>query len=136
MYLLSLDNNDKRVIALVEEIRKITQNQNHHYIHCDVTDLQSQVDSFHKAIKLSPTGGTDAVVANASTTDAHSTFERPHGLDTNTPPKPNLLAFNVNLAGVLYTEQLAIFYLPGILDQRVSVHRPIPRPIDATDIYS
>lgn len=70
------------------------------------------MDSFHKAIKLSPTGGTGAVVANAGTTDAHSTFERPHGLDTDTPPKPNLFAFNVNLVGVLYTAQLAIFYLP------------------------
>jgi NAD(P)-dependent dehydrogenase (short-subunit alcohol dehydrogenase family) len=100
--LQSLDINDKRGIALVEEIRKITQNQNHHYIHCDVTDWQSQVDSFHMAIKLSPMEGTDAVVANAGTTHAHSTFEWPHGLDTDTP-KPNLLAFNVNLVGVLYT---------------------------------
>src|SRR5271155_4328935 len=63
-------------------------------------------------IKLSPTGGIDAVVANAGIVDAHSTFERPHGLDTDTPPKPNFLAFNVNLVGVLYTAQLAIFYLP------------------------
>jgi NAD(P)-dependent dehydrogenase (short-subunit alcohol dehydrogenase family) len=70
------------------------------------------VDFFHGAIKLSPTGGIDAVVANAGTTDAHSTYERPHGLDADTPSEPNLLAFNVNLVGVLYTAQLAIFYLP------------------------
>ena len=73
---------------------------------------QSQVDFFHKAIKLSPTGGIDAVVVNAGTTDTHSTFERSHSLDAGTPPEPNLLAFNVDLVGVLYTAQLAIFYLP------------------------
>jgi NAD(P)-dependent dehydrogenase (short-subunit alcohol dehydrogenase family) len=109
---IETDINDKRGTALVEEICKSTQNQNHHYIHCDVTDWQSQVNFFHKAIEISATGGIDAVVANAGTTDAQSTFEQPKGLDANTPPRPNLLAFNVNMIGVLYTTQLAIFYLP------------------------
>lgn len=77
-----------------------------------MTDWQSQVDYFHQAIELSTTGGIDAVVANAGTTDINSTFERPDGLDADVPCKPNLLAFDVNLLGVLYTTHLAIFYLP------------------------
>jgi NAD(P)-dependent dehydrogenase (short-subunit alcohol dehydrogenase family) len=70
------------------------------------------VDFFHKAIEFSPTGGIDVVVANAGTTDVHSMFERLHSLDADAPPKPNLLAFNVNLVEALYTIQLTIFYLP------------------------
>ena len=106
------DINDKRGEAIVEEVRGSTGNKNHHYIHCNVTDWQSQVDFFHKAIKLSVHGGIDAVVANAGVIEMGAKFEEPKGLDADTPPKPNLLCYDVNLTGVLYTAHLALFYLP------------------------
>jgi NAD(P)-dependent dehydrogenase (short-subunit alcohol dehydrogenase family) len=54
---------------MIEDLRKTTGNRNHHYIHCDVTNWQSQVDFFKTAVKLSPSGGIDAVVANAGIVD-------------------------------------------------------------------
>lgn len=106
------DINDKRGEALVEEVRGSTGNKNHHYIHCNVTDWQSQVDFFHKAIELSVHGGIDGVVANAGVTEKGPKFEEPVGLDADTPPKPNLLCYDINMTGVLYTTHLALFYLP------------------------
>jgi NAD(P)-dependent dehydrogenase (short-subunit alcohol dehydrogenase family) len=106
------DINDTRGKTLVEELRSSTSNQNHHFIHCDVIEWQSQVDFFHQAIKLSPTGGIDSVVANAGISDPFPPFDVPSGLDADTPPKPNLKCIEVNLLGLLYTAHLALFYLP------------------------
>jgi NAD(P)-dependent dehydrogenase (short-subunit alcohol dehydrogenase family) len=106
------DINDKRGEALVHEVRESTGNKNHHYIHCNVADWQSQVDFFHDAIKLSVHGGIDAVVANAGVIEQGARFEEPKGLDADAPPKPNLLCFDINMTGVLYTAHLALFYLP------------------------
>jgi NAD(P)-dependent dehydrogenase (short-subunit alcohol dehydrogenase family) len=106
------DVNGARGKALVEEVRKQTGNEHHHYVHCDVTDWQSQVDFFHTAVKLSPHGGIDAVVANAGVPDPGSSFEQPQGLDADTPPPPNLKCVEVTLLGVIYTTHLALFYLP------------------------
>ncbi|OBT63855.1 hypothetical protein VE03_06587 [Pseudogymnoascus sp. 23342-1-I1] len=106
------DINDKQGIALVEEVRASTGNKNHHYIHCDVTIWQSQVDFFHQAIKLSPTGGIDSVVANAGINGyGGQPFWDPLGLDADTPPPPNMKCLEVNLIGVTYTAHLALFYL-------------------------
>jgi NAD(P)-dependent dehydrogenase (short-subunit alcohol dehydrogenase family) len=63
------DIGDARGRAMIEDLRKTTGNRNHHYIHCDVTNWQSQVDFFKTAVKLSPSGGIDAVVANAGIVD-------------------------------------------------------------------
>jgi NAD(P)-dependent dehydrogenase (short-subunit alcohol dehydrogenase family) len=106
------DINDARGEALVEEMRKSTENQHHHYVHCDVTNWQSQVDLFHTAIKLSPSGGIDSVVANAGIAEGKILFDQPKGLDADEPPKPNWKCFEVNMVGVMYTAHLAIFYLP------------------------
>jgi NAD(P)-dependent dehydrogenase (short-subunit alcohol dehydrogenase family) len=106
------DINDKRGEAIVTEVRRETRNRNHHYLHCNVTDWQSQVDFFHKAVKLSLHGGIDAVVANAGVVEGDAKFDQPSGLDADSPPKPNLKCFDVNLLGVLYTAHLALFYLP------------------------
>ena len=106
------DINDARGEALVSEVRGKTGNKNHHYIHCNVVDWQSQVDFFHKAVELSPTGGIDGVVANAGIVEKPASYAVPIGLDADTPPKPNLKCFEVNLLGVLYTGHLAMFYLP------------------------
>jgi NAD(P)-dependent dehydrogenase (short-subunit alcohol dehydrogenase family) len=81
------DINDARGKALVEDLRKKTGNHNHHFLHCDVTNWQSQVDFFRSAAQLSPSRGIDSVVANAGITDAHPTFENPTGLDAAEPPK-------------------------------------------------
>jgi NAD(P)-dependent dehydrogenase (short-subunit alcohol dehydrogenase family) len=120
------DINDARGKGLVAELRKQTGNLNHHYIHCDVTNWQSQVDFFRSSAKLSPSGGIDSVVANAGIFDGAS-FEMPTGLDAEEPPKyvvlsqarsnltstrPNFRCFEVNLLGVMYTAHLAFFYLP------------------------
>ncbi|KAH8803072.1 short chain dehydrogenase/reductase-like protein [Xylogone sp. PMI_703] len=98
--------------ALVDEVREKTGNSNHHFIYCDVTNWQSQVDFFHEAIKLSPHGGIDAVVANAGIVETPSTFEKPRDLDADEPRPPNLKCLDVNLIGVLYTTHLALYYLP------------------------
>lgn len=81
------DVNDAKGKALVEELRKQTGNPNHHYLHCDVTNWQSQVDFFRSAEKLSPNGGIDSVVANAGITDNFSNFQEPKNLDAEEPPK-------------------------------------------------
>jgi NAD(P)-dependent dehydrogenase (short-subunit alcohol dehydrogenase family) len=106
------DINSARGKALVEEVRAKTGSKNHHFIYCDVTNWQSQVDFFRTAAQLSPHGGIDAVVANAGIAEDRPTFEIPQGLDAETPPPPNLKCFEVDLLGVLYTAHLAIFWLP------------------------
>lgn len=81
------DVNDVRGKALVEEMRKQSGNHDHHFLHCDVTNWQSQVDLFRSAVKLSPHGGIDSVVANAGIRDNLPTFEQPQNLDAEEPPK-------------------------------------------------
>jgi len=106
------DINDKKGKALVEEIRASTGNEHHHFIHCDVTNWQSQVDFFHQAVKLSPTGGIDSVVANAGISDPiDPPFWAPEGYDADTPQPPNVKCLEVNLIGVTYTVSLALYYL-------------------------
>ena len=106
------DINDKRGKALVEEVRRSTKNENLHFIHCDVTIWQSQVDMFHRAIHLSPTSGLDAVVANAGVTDPiDPPFFEPHDLSVDAPKPPNLKCLEVNLIGLTYTTYLAQYYL-------------------------
>ena len=66
---------------------------------------------FKEAVRLSPHGGIDSVIANAGITDRHPTFESPVGLDTESPPPPDLACLDVNLKGVVYTSHLALFWL-------------------------
>ncbi|KAL3420479.1 short chain dehydrogenase [Phlyctema vagabunda] len=106
------DVSDAKGKALVAEVRKQTLNDNHHYLHCDVTNWQSQVDFFRSAVQWSPHGGIDAVVANAGILDSYPTFQTPNGLDADEPPEPNFKTIDVNLIGVMYTAHLACFYLP------------------------
>lgn len=96
--------------TLVEELRKETSNPNHHFVKCDVTNWQSQVDLFKTAVKLSPNKAIDAVVANAGISGLPG-FDRPEGLDAEEPPEPNYKVVGINLKGVMYTTQLAIFWL-------------------------
>ncbi|KFY10808.1 hypothetical protein V492_04841 [Pseudogymnoascus sp. VKM F-4246] len=118
---------DKRGMALVEEVRTSTGNKNHHYIHCDVTIWQSQVDFFHEAVKLSPTGGIDSVVANAGITGYGGTpYWDPQGLDADSPPPPDMKCLEVNLIGVTYTVHLALFYLNRNPNSAVADHKAQP----------
>jgi NAD(P)-dependent dehydrogenase (short-subunit alcohol dehydrogenase family) len=108
------DINVIRGKALVEEVRKNTKNQNIHFLSCDVTKWQSQVDFFRDAAKLSPHGGIDAVVANAGIVVDNPTFDSPaDNLGTlNEPPPIDLRVVEVNLIGAMYTAHLAFYYLP------------------------
>lgn len=65
---------------------------------------------FKEAVKRSPHGGIDIVVANAGIA-GRDNFEMPSGLDRDAPPPPNLKTIEVNLIGVLYTVHLALFWL-------------------------
>lgn len=105
------DINVQRGDQLVREVRNETGNQNLHFCNCDVTDWQSQVQFFKDAVKLSPHGGIDTVVANAGIVDTAPTIEIPRGLDAPNPAPPNLAVLDVNLKGVLYTSHLPLFYL-------------------------
>jgi FlaA1/EpsC-like NDP-sugar epimerase len=55
------DINKTKGSAVVKEVRELTGNLNHHFLHCDVTDWKSQADFFRDAVKLSPTGGKSRI---------------------------------------------------------------------------
>lgn len=105
------DINVLRSEKLVEDIRNQTTNPNVHFVSCNVTDWKSQVDLFKAAVKLSSHGGIDAVVANAGIAKDDPTFENPQDLDKEDPPAPDMSVLDVNLAGVVYTTHLALYYL-------------------------
>ncbi|KAK9491186.1 hypothetical protein V1508DRAFT_422597 [Lipomyces doorenjongii] len=106
------DVDDNKGESIVRAVRIATDNHNLHFIHCDVTNWQSQVNFFKEAAKLSPHGGIDAIVANAGVAELNPTFNKPGQLDVGDPPKPDIRVIDVNLVGVLYTTHLALFYLP------------------------
>lgn len=106
------DINVQKGDQLVRDIKKETGNEHLHFFHCDVADWQSQVTFFRNAIKVSPHGGIDTVVANAGIADPEEAFEQPTDLDATEPQPPNLKVLDVNLKGVLYTTHLALWHLP------------------------
>ena len=55
---------------LVAELRQLSNSDHHHYVHCDVTDWQSQVDFFREVVRLSPHRGVDVVIANAGVAES------------------------------------------------------------------
>ena len=106
------DINVAKAMKVVEEVRKETNNNNVHFVECNVTEWLSQVRLFKRAIELSPHGGIDAVVANAGIAEGNGSLEQPVELDAENPPPPNLDIINVNLIGVIYTAHLALYHLP------------------------
>ena len=106
------DVNVEKGSKLVLDARRETRNPNLHFVHCDVTSWQSQVAFFQEAVKLSPHGGVDTVIANAGIAQDTLDFEEPTDLDAPEPPPPNLKVLDVNIIGVMYTVHLALFYLP------------------------
>lgn len=107
---------------LVAELRRSTNNDNHHFVTLDVTSWISQLEYFEEALRLSPHGGIDVVVASAGISlsketerlecadhpDYHDILSR--GLPS--PPPPTFKTIDVNLTGTLYTSHLALAYLP------------------------
>jgi NAD(P)-dependent dehydrogenase (short-subunit alcohol dehydrogenase family) len=110
--LIIADINTEKGDALARTIRKETGREGAcHFVHCDVTDWQSQVSLFKEAVKLSPHGGVDTVVANAGI-QANDKLQQPGDLSAAQPPRPNLATMDVNVTGVLYTTHLAYYWLP------------------------
>ncbi|KAF1999714.1 NAD(P)-binding protein [Amniculicola lignicola CBS 123094] len=104
------DINVEKGSALVQTIHRETGNQNVHFVHCDVTDWQSQVDMFKEAVRLSPHGGIDTVVANAGIAK-RDMLQQPSKLSAAEPAKPDLKIMDVNCTGVMYTTHLAYYWL-------------------------
>lgn len=105
------DVNVKKGDQLIRELRQETGNTHLHFVHCDVTDWQSQVHLFRETIRLSPHGGIDTVVANAGIASNTDIFSHQEGLETANPPPPDLATLSVNLTGVVYTSYLAFYHL-------------------------
>lgn len=106
------DINVEKGAALAQAIQKETGRENAaHFVHCDVADWQSQVRLFKEAVRLSPHGGIDTVVANAGI-QANDRLQMPGNLSAAEPPPPNLVTMDVNVTGVLYTTHLAYYWLP------------------------
>ncbi|KAF2436593.1 NAD(P)-binding protein [Tothia fuscella] len=104
------DINTKVGDQTVRDIRKETGNEKVHFVQCDVRDWLSQVNLFREAVKVSPHGGIDCVVANAGVAGIEP-LQMPANLDVPEPKKPNFKVIEVNLIGVLYTVHLALFWL-------------------------
>ncbi|OCK79929.1 NAD(P)-binding protein [Lepidopterella palustris CBS 459.81] len=105
------DINVEKGDKLARDVQKETGNNNVHFVYCDVTDWQSQVNLFKAAVKLSPHGGIDTVVANAGIA-GNDPIQQPGNMDVAEPAKPDFKVADVNFNGVMYTTHLAFFYLP------------------------
>ncbi|KAJ4298744.1 hypothetical protein N0V88_003776 [Collariella sp. IMI 366227] len=121
-HLIIGDVNDAAGEALVADLRTspfIKTSQVLVYQHCDVTSWASQLELFQTAIRASPTGTLDAVVAGAgivergAPTDPQArVFDHPPApanLDPSSPPPLKVLG--VNVTGVMYTTHLALSFL-------------------------
>lgn len=105
------DINVDKGTSLAREIRKEAGHDNVHFVHCDVTNWQSQVNLFKEAVRLSPHGGIDTVVANAGIA-GDDPLEMGRKLNAAEPPEPNFKIMDVNVTGVMYTTHLAYYWLP------------------------
>ena len=85
------------------------------YIHCDVTDWDSQVAAFQAALAFSPSRDLDAVVVYAGVDDSGHLVDYinaiPASFNGPPPPRPNVRPIDVNTTGVFYTATLALHYL-------------------------
>jgi len=104
------DINAQKGDQIVRRVIQETGNKSIHFVHCDVTDWQSQVNLFKEAVRLSPHGGIDACIANAGIAGIEP-LHLPQNLGVAEPKKPNFKVIDVNLYGVLYTTQLALHWL-------------------------
>lgn len=110
------DTDTERGNALINRVTQETGNQRLHFMRLDVCSWISQVRFFQEAVKLSPHGGIDTVVANAgvSRNEEERSFQDPQldlGNSRQYPSAPPLTTISVNLIGVLFTTHLALYYL-------------------------
>ncbi|KAK0390800.1 hypothetical protein NLU13_0303 [Sarocladium strictum] len=108
------DVDDKSGEALVAELRTSYPSATFLYRNCNVTDWDSQVETFDAAIRGMPGGGLDVVVPNAGIllAGANDDFENPRPGKDGKLKKPDTRVFDVNITGVWYTTHLALYHLP------------------------
>ncbi|RFU33829.1 hypothetical protein B7463_g2506, partial [Scytalidium lignicola] len=84
------------------------------FVHCDVTNWDSQVKAFQAALHFSPTKTLDAVAAFAGVDIIGNFVEHVAAsevsLEGPPPPIPNLAPIEVNPKGMWYTATLALHY--------------------------
>lgn len=108
------DINEKAGQTLISEVSISSKNTNLHFLQLDVTDWDSQVAFFKKAVKLSDHGGIDTVIANAGVADENEceAFENPPDYTSSEhPPAPKMRTLDINLNGLMYTTTLALSFL-------------------------
>ncbi|KAK7717974.1 hypothetical protein SLS63_010625 [Diaporthe eres] len=88
-------------------------------LQCDVTSWDDQASLFEEAIKFSPSGTIDIVIANAGLGALGDPLVQPGDL-SGPATKPDLRILEVNLRGILYTTRLALHYLARFQNQGVS----------------
>lgn len=88
-------------------------------LQCDVTSWEDQASLFEEAIKFSPSGTIDIVIANAGLGALCDPLVQPGDL-SGPATKPDLRILEVNLRGILYTTRLALHYLARFQTQGVS----------------
>ncbi|KAF8249737.1 NAD(P)-binding protein [Wilcoxina mikolae CBS 423.85] len=103
------DLNTAKGEALVARLRKETGNDNHYFVHCNVTSYDSQRHLFTTALSLSPTRTINTVIANAGVGMVGDFTALPSDLDTD-PLEPDLTTLDVNITGVVYTTKLAFHH--------------------------
>ena len=109
------DGND-----LVRKTREQTDNENLHYLHCDVTDFGSQQRFFREGARLGH-GVINSVIVNAGIADMQDStrFMEPPDY-TSGPldrPPPRAKTFDVNLIGAIHTVHIAIAYFSRLPPQ-------------------
>ncbi|KAL4935184.1 hypothetical protein BDV06DRAFT_229061 [Aspergillus oleicola] len=85
------------------------------YVHCDITNWESQVSAFKAALEFSPNKTLDAVAAFAGVDNTGHLVDfiaaNDVSLNGPPPPIPDLTPIEVNLKGTFYTAALALHYL-------------------------
>lgn len=81
------------------------------FVLCDVLSWTDQLKLFKTALEKSPSKTIDIVVANAGLNRQDDVFVQKESEDGD-PIEPSLDILQINLAGVMYTAKLAMFYLP------------------------
>ncbi|KAL3492075.1 hypothetical protein BJX62DRAFT_236508 [Aspergillus germanicus] len=83
------------------------------FVHCDITNWDSQVSAFQAALRFSPTKTLDAVAAFAGVDGTGHLVDHVAATEPSldiAPPIPSLAPIEVNLKGTFYTATLALHY--------------------------
>ncbi|KAJ0423281.1 hypothetical protein BJY00DRAFT_310411 [Aspergillus carlsbadensis] len=90
-----------------------SQGFNIQFVHCDITNWDSQVAAFQAALRFSPTRTLDAVAAFAGVDGTGHLVDHVAATEPSldiAPPIPSLAPIEVNLKGTFYTATLALHY--------------------------